>query len=175
MNGPATPRSARTAQSQREETDDASGGPKTTRNWQELMQELRVTQTGVQILTGFLLTVPFSQRFTQLNHHQRTAYFVVLVSCVLQTVFLVAPVAFHRVLFHQRQRPWLVAAGHVCALCGLALMAVTSCGVVYLVLDFTTHATVAVTVTAGLAAAFAVLWLGVPLIDLVRRPDSRDS
>ena len=118
MNGPATPRSARTAQTQREETDDASGGPKTTRNWQELMQELRVTQTGVQILTGFLLTVPFSQRFTQLNHHQRTAYFVVLVSCVLQTVFLVAPVAFHRVLFHQRQRPWLVAAGHVCAVMG---------------------------------------------------------
>lgn len=157
-----------------EKDDDASGGPKTTRNWQELLQELRVTQTGVQILTGFLLTVPFSQRFTELTPHQRAAYDVVLTSCVLQTALLVAPVAFHRVLFHQRQRPWLVAAGHLCALCGLALMAVTSCGVVYLVLDFTTRGAVAWSVTGGLAAAFAVLWLGVPLIDLIRRSASKN-
>lgn len=154
-----------------QERDDASGGPRITRNWEELLQELRVTQTGVQILTGFLLTVPFSQRFTQLDSHQRTAYFVVLTSCVLQTALLVAPVAFHRVLFHKRQRPWLVAAGHLCALGGLALMAVTSSGVVYLVLDFTTRESVAWTVAGGLLAVFALLWVVVPLCDLLRRPD----
>lgn len=160
-------------QPSRHRADQASGGDRTTRNWQELMQELRVTQTGVQILTGFLLTVPFSQRFTQLDPHQRAAYFVVLTSCVLQTVLLVAPVAFHRVLFHQRQRPWLVAAGHVCAVAGLALMVVTSCGVVYLVLDFTGNAVLAWTVTGGLATAFLGIWVVIPLIDLVRHPPDR--
>lgn len=170
MSGQARSRPTRTTCTPRVGKDDASGGPKTTRNW----QELRVTQTGVQILTGFLLTVPFSQRFAQLNQQQRAAYDVVLTSCVLQTALLVAPVAFHRVLFRRRQRPWLVAAGHLCALAGLVLMALTSCGVVYLVLDFTTSAAVAWAVSGGLGGVFAAVWLGVPLVDLLRRPTSED-
>ena len=61
------------------------------RNWNELLQELRVTQTGVQILAGFLLTLPFQQRFSALEDEQRTAYLVSLSSAVLATALLVAP------------------------------------------------------------------------------------
>jgi hypothetical protein len=135
-----------------------------TRNWNELLQELRVMQTGVQILTGFLLTVPFSTRFSDLDHAQRTLYLCVLVGSVLTTCLIVAPVAFHRVLFRQQQRPWLVAAANLTARIGLAGLSLVSAGVVLLVFD------IVVGTTAGLIAAVAVLivfsglWLGVPLL-----------
>ena len=84
--------------------DDQPSEDTLTRNWNELLQELRVTQTGVQILTGFLLTVPFSNRFEDLTAFQRDVYLAVLAGSVLTTGLVVAPVAMHRVLFRQRRR-----------------------------------------------------------------------
>ena len=94
-------------------TDDRSQpSPETlTRNWDELLQEIRVTQTGVQILTGFLLTVPFSNRFEDLTSFQRAVYLTVLAGSVLTTALVVAPVAMHRVLFRRRRRELLVESG----------------------------------------------------------------
>jgi hypothetical protein len=127
------------------------GPARLTRNWNELLQELRVTQTGVQILTGFLLTVPFSARWTDLESHQVTLYLAVLCSAVVTTALVVAPVAFHRVLFRRRQRRWLVEAANWTARLGLVMVAVTSSGVLLLVFD------VAVGTTAGLVAGAAAL------------------
>jgi hypothetical protein len=147
------------------------GGPhegpeqRITRNWNELLQELRVLQTGVQILTGFLLTVPFSPRFPDLSDHQQTIYLVVLVGSVVTTCLIVAPVSFHRMLFRRRQRPWLVTASHICARAGLAGFAIVSALVVLLVFD------VVVSLGAGVVAAVAVLvlfvslWAGLPLLN----------
>lgn len=142
--------------------------PRIDRNWEELLQELRVTQTGIQILTGFLLTVPFSNRYTQLSHTDRLVYLAVLLGCVLAAGLLVAPAAFHRMLFHQRQRRWLVQAAHRCALAGLFLTACTSCGMIFLVVDFTMSRPLAFTISAGLALFFVVLWMGAPLADHLR-------
>lgn len=134
-----------------------------TRNWDELLQELRVVQTGVQILTGFLLTVPFSDRFTDLDHLQVTVYLCVLGGAVLTTGFVMAPVAFHRLVFRQGRRLWLVEAANQAARVGLLLLALTSSGVILLVFD------VALDTTAGLVGFgvallfFSVLWAGVPL------------
>lgn len=104
-----------------------------TRNLGELLQELRVVQTGVQILTGFLLTVPFSARFEDLTGFQRTTFLVVLCGSVLTTAFVVAPVAFHRVLFRRHERHWIVEAADVTSRIGLGLLALTSAGVLLLV------------------------------------------
>jgi MFS family permease len=134
-----------------------------TRNWNELLQELRVAQTGVQILTGFLLTVPFSQRFADLDDRQRTIYLCVLVGSVLTTCLIVAPVAFHRVLFRQQQRPWLVAAAHVCARIGLGMLAIVSAAVVLLVFDFVVGTTAGVIASLGVLVVFVGLWVAVPL------------
>lgn len=146
------------------------GGPderpaeRITRNWNELLQELRVLQTGVQILTGFLLTVPFSPRFPDLDEHQHAIYLVVLIGSVITTCLIIAPVSFHRMLFRRRQRPWLVRASHICARAGLACFAVVSSLVVLLVFD------VVASFAAGLIAAVAVLvlflslWVGLPLL-----------
>ncbi|MGE5612751.1 MAG: DUF6328 family protein, partial [Bacillota bacterium] len=80
----------------------------------------------------------------------------------------VAPAAFHRLLFHQRQRVWLVRAAHRCALAGLALTAVTSSGMMFLIVDFTTSRLLAVAIGGALALFFVAVWLGIPLSDHVR-------
>lgn len=129
-----------------------------TRNWNELLQELRVTQTGVQILTAFLLTVPFTERFADLDSLQRTTYLAVLTGSVLTTGFVVAPVAFHRVLFRHRMRDWLVAAANQCARIGLVMLAVTSCGALFLVFDVVTERAAAYVALVAGAVFFATLW-----------------
>ena len=115
--------------------DDEDRQERLNRNWDELLQELRVAQTGVQILTGFLLTVPFSSRFGDLDRLQVNAYLAVLCGSVLTTGFVIAPVAYHRILFRRREKEWLVTAANRTARIGLLLLAFTSSGVLFLVFD----------------------------------------
>lgn len=147
-----------------EQGDQVASDARITRNWDELLQELRVTQTGVQILTGFLLTVPFSNRFSALSELQRVSYLCVLLGSIGATALLVAPVAFHRLLFRRHHRPWLVRAAHQCAIAGLVLLAFISCGAAFLVFDIATSTPVAVCVGGGLLAIFGGLWAVTPLI-----------
>lgn len=129
-----------------------------TRNWDELLQEIRVTQTGVQILTGFLLTVPFSNGFPKLDSGQKAAYLVVLAGAILTTGLVIAPVAFHRVLFRHRRRALLVDVGNWCSRAGLVTLALTVSGVLFLVFDVVVDlAAGLVSLTAG-AVFFALLW-----------------
>ena len=82
---------------------DETEAERLDRNWTSLLQELRVTQTGVQLLTGFLLTLPFQQRFTVLDGTMRTIYLITVACSIGSTVLLVAPVALHRVLFRRHR------------------------------------------------------------------------
>src|SRR3978361_1632082 len=91
------------------------------RNWGDLLQELRVVQTGVQLLTGFLLTLPFQARFPQLPRFQQDVYLVTVSFAVTATAFIIAPVAIHRVLFRRHARQSMVTAAHYLALVGNAL------------------------------------------------------
>jgi len=141
-----------------------------TRNWAELLQELRVTQTGVQVLTGFLLTVPFSNRFAQLDDLQRTTYLCIVLGAITATALLVAPVAFHRMLFRQRRRPWLVSAAHACAVGGLSVFSLVCAGAGFLVFDVATSTPVAVVVGCALLGVFVGLWGVVPLAAEHRAP-----
>lgn len=141
------------------DTDDQD---RLTRNWNELLQELRVAQTGVQILTGFLLTVPFSQRFAQLSDLQIRSYLVVLCGAVLTTGFVIAPVAFHRILFRQQMRAWLVEAANWSARVGLVLLAATVSGLLFLIFDVVLGLTAALVAVGCAAAFFLVLWGVIP-------------
>lgn len=133
------------------------------RNWNELLQELRVTQTGVQLLSGFLLTVPFSTRFDELDDLQRTVFLLVFSGSVLATALVVAPVAFHRVLFRRNRRRWIVEAANWCARAGLLVLAVTTSGILFLVFDLVVDRTLAATAGAVAAGVFAGLWVLFPL------------
>jgi hypothetical protein len=134
-----------------------------TRNLNELLQELRVTQTGVQILTGFLLTLPFTDRFRELDDVQRYSYLGVLSGSVVATGLILAPVAFHRMLFRHGQRPWLIEAANKAARAGLAALALTTSGMVWLVFDLVVDRTAAAIAGVLSLLFFGVLWAVVPL------------
>jgi len=133
------------------------------RNWTELVQELRSTQTGVQVLTGFLLTVPFSDRFDSLDHIERTAYLLVLSGAVAATAAILSPIAYHRILFRRGRRPWLVETANQVARAGLVLVALTTCGVVFLTFDLAVGGTGGVVASTIAFLGYLVLWVVVPL------------
>src|ERR1700761_1578050 len=95
------------------------------RNFADLLQELRVAQTGVQILFAFLLTLPFSNGFPKTTQFQKVVYVVALLSAAAATALIISPVAFHRALFRQGRKPELVRYAHAMATAGLGFMFVS--------------------------------------------------
>lgn len=143
-------------------TGTKPGSKRVDRNWQELLQELRVAQTGVQILTGFLLTIPFTPRFDTLPPSRQLTYSVVLCGAILSTVLMMTPVALHRALFHRGARPWLVEAADLYARLGLAAMALTMAGVVWFVLDVVWSALTATAVAGPMLLFVIAVWVIIP-------------
>ena len=133
------------------------------RNWSTLLQELRVTQTGVQLLTGFLLTLPFQQRFDHLDGLMRAVYVATVACSVAATIALVAPVAMHRLLFRQRRLKVLVSATHRLAMAGLALLGLALVGVSIVVVEMVYGRGAALGAGATALLGFVVLWLAVPV------------
>jgi hypothetical protein len=133
------------------------------RNWSSLLQELRVVQTGVQLLTGFLLTLPFQSRFEELSDAQTSIYLATVMCSISATALLVAPVGMHRLLFRRHQLDQLVDAAHLCAMIGLLLLGLALTGVVALVFS-TVVGTIAASVAAGAVAALLLAcWVILPL------------
>jgi uncharacterized ion transporter superfamily protein YfcC len=127
-----------------------------------------VAQVGVQILFASLLTVVFTDRFTTISSMQRGTYVVTLLAATAATALLVAPVAFHRIVFRHNQKDDLVRVSHRMALGGLACLSVALVGVVLLILEEMLGRTPALWYSAGVAALFLLLWLVVPLVSRTR-------
>lgn len=134
------------------------------RNWSDLLQELRVVQTGVQFLTGFLLTLPFQQRFTILDAGSRDVYLATVGAAVCATAALVAPVSIHRILFRRHARHQLVTIGHRCAFFGLAMLGLAVCGVVNVVTALVVGDRAAIVATIATAVLYATLWFVAPML-----------
>lgn len=134
------------------------------RNLAELLQELRVALPGVQVLFAFLLTVPFSQRFEELTQFQENLYFGILLGAALSTALFIAPTAGHRLLFRMQQKEYLVLVANRLALVGLAVLAVSMCGVILLISDLLFDAVACVVITTLSALVFAGLWYVGPLL-----------
>jgi hypothetical protein len=141
---------------------DETATERQDRNWIELLQELRVTQTGVQLLTGLLLTLPFQQRFSLLDTAATGVYLVVVVSAVASTALLIAPVAFHRMLFRHGEKDWLVSHGNRSAVLGLAGLMLASSGALWLIFDVVTNRVTACVVVLVAMASISALWWGLP-------------
>lgn len=133
------------------------------RNWSSLLQELRVVQTGVQLLTGFLLTLPFQQRFDVLDDGMRVVYLATVACSVASTVLLIAPVGMHRVLFRQHRLDALVSAAHRMAYAGLLLLGLVMAGTTTVIFDAVVGGTAGVVAGAAALAAFGALWIVVPV------------
>jgi len=133
------------------------------RNLSDLLQELRVALPGVQVLFAFLLTVPFSNRFTQLSDFEEWLYFGVLITTALATVLLTAPTVGHRILFRRQQKEFIVTIANTLALVGMSLLAISICGAVALISSFTFGTLTAVVSTSAVAIAFAGFWFFGPI------------
>ena len=153
--------------------DDDGGGPedekrRLDRELIELLNELRVAVTGVQVLFAFLLTVPFTQRFGQATEFQRDVYYVTLLCVAAATAFLVAPSPQHRLLFRQRAKQGLVFTANALTIVGLGFLALGVVGVVLLITDLLYDTNTVVVVTIATAATYAVLWYLWPLVRRIR-------
>lgn len=147
-----------------------TGVERLDRNWSSLLQELRVVQTGVQLLTGFLLTLPFQQRFDDLSASMRAVYLATTGCAVGATVLLIAPVSLHRMLFRQRRLKTLVSAAHRLAYAGLLLLGAALTGVVTVVFDAVAGSVTALIAGVTAGSAFIVFWLVLPLALRARLP-----
>jgi hypothetical protein len=135
------------------------------RNYNELLQELRVAQTGIQILFAFLLTIPFQQRFgEEVGTGLRQEYLATLGVTAMATALLIAPVTMHRLLFRQGLKPQLVTTADWLAKAGLACLAVAVLLAVFLIVAVVSAHSTAFWFVGGLGVLFAVSWLIIPLV-----------
>jgi uncharacterized protein DUF6328 len=129
----------------------------------ELLNEVRVAMPGVQVLFGFLLTVPFQQRFAEATSFQRGVYFVTLVAAAAATALFIAPSAYHRIVFQMGEKQQLIRQGNRQLVAGLVALAVAMNGAVLLVTDFLFSAPTVIVTIVALAAMFFTLWFGLGL------------
>src|SRR6266702_4955707 len=151
---PARPVAGRPPESEAERDD---------RNLAELLQELRVAGRGVQVLFGFLLSLPFTNRFARLSHGQRELYLATLVLAAVATALLLGPVAYHRLVFRRGQKEGLVRAASVMAIAGLVTVGLAVSAAVLLVTGYVASALPAALITAFVTSVFGLLWFAFPL------------
>ena len=132
------------------------------RRWVELLQELRVAQTGVQILFGFLLTVAFQPRFTDLSPTDRDIYVLTVLLGAATTGALIGPVSFHRLLTGQRLKPQTVLWASRLTVLGLFLLLCTMASALLLILRVVLDDTVALWLVAGMVLWFGLSWFLLP-------------
>ena len=143
---------------------DESHEERVNRELIERMNELRVALPGVQVLFAFLLAVPFSQRFADTTELQRDTFMVALLSTLAGSVFLIAPTAYHRIRFRDRDKEALLLISNVFAILGMVFLAIGMTSVVFLVTDMIFKGPVTAVVTALTAGLFTVVWFVLPLV-----------
>jgi hypothetical protein len=132
------------------------------RNWLELLQELRVLQTGIQILTGFLLTLPFQSRFTELDSFQVATYLVLVVLSALITALLLGTVIMHRTFFRLRIKEALVSNAHRILRITMVLVAMVLVGTTGLIFDIVLDRAAGTITATSLGVLIFALWVVVP-------------
>src|SRR5690348_1372415 len=135
------------------------------RNLGELLQELRVAGLGVQVLFGFLLSLPFTNQFKKLGSGQRDLYLATLMLAAVATALLLGPVAYHRLVFRQRQKERLVRAANVMAIAGLATVGLAVSSAVLLVTWFVAGGLAGILIAVLVVLMFGLLWFTFPLVD----------
>lgn len=146
-------------------TDASHSGEKGRRDRElmELLNELRVALPGVQVLFAFLLTVPFTQRFSSITGTQRNVFFAAFLAAAAATAFLIAPTAYHRIRFREGDKEQMLKTANILAIVGTVFLALAIVCVVFLITDILFGGWVPALVTAISAGIFVGLWYGLPL------------
>ena len=155
---PASPKEPDPAVDGRQESENE----RLDRNWAELLQELRVIQTGTQILTGFLLAAAFQSRFEELDAFQVDIYLVLVVTSILTTLVGLAPVSLHRVLFRQHAKDRIVRFTDYFVQVTLAGVAVTVAGIGLLIFDLVLGRAWGIGFAVFILSVVIILWVVMP-------------
>ncbi|GAA3219654.1 DUF6328 family protein [Actinocorallia longicatena] len=151
--------------------DKESPAERADRNFVEFLQGIRVAVTGVQVLFAFLLTVPFSPGFARVPDSDRNMYYVALVSAAIASMFFIAPVAQHRILFRQGLKESLVKRANLYGLIGAFALAVSMTSATWLVVDYLFDGLLPVITAIGSVLLATWLWFVEPLIHRSNGPD----
>jgi Family of unknown function (DUF6328) len=144
--------------------DDESHSQRVNRELIELLNELRVALPGVQVLFAFLLAVPFAQGFAQTNDFQRDLFFGTLLATAISSALLIAPSAYHRMNFRERDKERMLLTSNALTLAGLVFLALAIVGAVALIADFLYGPAVPILCAGAGAVTFAGLWFLLPLL-----------
>jgi hypothetical protein len=144
------------------------------RNLVELLQEVRVVQTGVQVLFGFLLMAPLTAGFRRLGSVLQKEYFVTLLFAAAGAILLIAPTAFHRVLFRRGDKEYLIRVANRLTIVGLAAVGVAMVGSIVFVAGILFAREIAVIVGALACCVCGLLWAVLPLLRRRQLDDSSD-
>jgi hypothetical protein len=134
------------------------------RNLDELLQELRVASTGVQVLFAFLLVVPFQQGWVKVTDFEQTVYFATLLVTAAASICLIGPTARHRVRFRELDKRWIVESSHRLALAGLGFLALAISGAIMLVSHVVYDTAVTAIATTVVFGGVVTVWFIVPLM-----------
>lgn len=149
---------------------EESQNERLARNLSELLQELRVAQTGVQFLFGFLLSVAFTEHYARASGFEQVVHLIAVVFATAAVALLTAPAAWHRVLFRRGQRPEILRVANVLAVSGLACLAIAMTATVLLLFKVVAGPVIGTVVAVAAAVLFSLLWFLLPL--RTRREDS---
>jgi uncharacterized membrane protein YiaA len=138
------------------------------RNLIELLNELRITGTGIQVLLAFLVIVPFDSGYRTISQFDKDVYFVALLTIAAAAVLLIAPSVHHRLLFHQGQRAYIVRTANTFAIVGMALLAVGLVAILVLLSNIVFGSAAALIVGVLTAGLVGVLWFGLPGLKRLR-------
>lgn len=147
-----------------DEQRDETTAERLDRNWEDVLQELRVVQTGVQLLSGFLLTLPFTQRFAELDAWQTRLYLAVVLVAALAVGVTLVPIVVHRRVFGQHVKERVVATGHLLTQVVVVLLSLIIVGICTLIFSVVLGRQAALVVGVAAAVVLVVLLGVVPVL-----------
>jgi uncharacterized protein DUF6328 len=142
---------------------DESRMERLDRNTVELLNELRVASTGIQVLLAFLLVIPFNARFTRLTSFERGLYMGTLICIAIAAVLLIGPSIHHRLLFRQREKPYLVDTGSRLMILASIFLAIGLIGIMLLISEVVIGGAGAIAIGVCAAVVVAGIWFVLPL------------
>jgi predicted neutral ceramidase superfamily lipid hydrolase len=141
----------------------------------ELLNELRVALPGVQVLFAFLLTVPFSQRFTAIDSTQKTAFYLAFLCTAIASVLFIAPTVIHRLRFREKDKENVLRRSHQLTIAGSIFLIAAITIVVFFITDVLYGAPLSIIVTAFIGGLGAIIWYAMPLSRRSRGATSGDE
>ena len=142
--------------------EDESSGQRLDRHWNELLQELRLAQTGTQILFAFLLSIAFQNRFQDADNFTHFVYACTLIASALAVALFLAPISLHRIVYRQGLRDRLVTIADYLLRAGLVFLVAAVCGGLLIALDVVVSRPVAIGVVIAVLAWFVTFWFIIP-------------